>query len=123
MTLAIAIAAAAAVAVAGFVIAGNRALAALSAPDDPARAPGAHVLRYHSDGGLDASAVIDAVRAAGYHATTDYESGRVDIIVLCTGDPRIERERVRAAISGAPDRQGIAGDRPPMPVRFVDEAR
>jgi len=104
-----------------FVVYGGRMLVALTRPDDPTHAPAAQVLRYHFEAGLDPSAVIDEVRHAGYHATTEYDMGRVDLLVACSGDPAVERERVRAAIANAPDRQGIHGDAPLPSVRFADE--
>lgn len=107
--------------VVAFVVYGGRVLVWFTHPDDPTHRPGAQVLRYHLDVGLEPAAVLDEVWHAGYHATTEYRSGQVDLLVAWAGDPVVEREKVRAAIAGAPDRQGLHGGMPPPVVRFADE--
>ena len=109
------------VGVAGFVWLAGTTLVGLTHPDDPTHAPGVHVLRYHLVTGQDSSSVLDAVRRAGYHATTEYDDGQVDLVVLCSGDLEVERERVREAIADAPSRDGGERDFAIAPVRFVGE--
>lgn len=109
------------VAVLAFTWLGGRFLVSLTNPDDPVHQPGALVLRYHLVAGQDSSAVVDSVRRAGYHAATEYDRGQVDLLVTCTGDPAVERERVRQAIANAPGRDGGVRDFAIPPVRFLDE--
>lgn len=119
VALQISLALVAVIGVLAVVAVGGKVLVQLTHPDDPTHAPGAHVLRHHFVAGPDPAAVLDAVRRAGYHATTEYDMGQVDLLVACSGDPTIEREKVCAAI--AADRQGIHGDAPLPAVRFADE--
>lgn len=121
MIIAIALAVLALACLMAIVVYGGKFLVSLTNPNDPTHAPGAHILRYHLAVGQDSSTVVDAVRNAGYHAATEFVMGRVDLVVLCTGDPAVERERVRTAIAAAPDRQGIHGDLEVPAVHFVDE--
>ena len=111
----------AAIAVAGFILYGGRLIVLFTNPRDPTHTPDAHVLRYHLATGQDGSAVIGAVRRAGYHATTEYDMGREDLVILCDGDLEVEREKVRKAIAGAPGRDGGTRDFAIPPVRFLDE--
>ncbi|MEP9364145.1 hypothetical protein ABLE68_14350 [Nocardioides sp. CN2-186] len=108
-------------AVVAFVWFASKLLVTLTNPNDRNSRPGAHVLRYHLVTGQDSPSVADAVRRAGYHATAEYDMGQVDLLVECTGDIEVEREKVRQAIAGAPGRDGGVRDFEIPPVRFVDE--
>ncbi len=82
---------------------------------------GNEILRYQVPDHQDSTVLLTALAEHGFQATGDYAHGTTLLSIVCTGDPSVQREQVRALLADLHD-STLGG--PHLiygPVRFEDE--